>query len=505
MDSVSTVEQLPDVNCYLGEGSSAPQSDWQSMGSSRDEMVSGHATESLTGGSLSSTANTSPAMSASMDTDEASRDMMTMHASSLMDVVSPCTTSSMGQMNTLHVRMKLMNEESAKPNINLHFQDSSLGYDAEVSSTVVQDTPPQSNHQQHPYSEDSSSLMISSNGLNIDQSLSAASTSGISIYTAASPQSQPPVLPHSGNVLGGPALQYLQQQQQQKPLLSNPIQVPLPQSQSATSPQINFAQTSSTALGTMPVAVPVNPIGVVATTTTGDVLNGTVSNNKAIATAVIVNTVPLVPTLGRPPSVKISQLPVGGSDNGIASSGVVMNARAPGAPLPVRMKVAGSGVVIPGSSHRPGVASGGGRGRGQGGGKNPPGAVNLERSYQICQAVIQNSPNRHQLRCQLRPPAKEPSVRSPVPVPIVPVPVTDTQNPMVTSSNRLVRVGGVAKQTLVQRQPSPVMMRPVMMPTASLPVGNMNLAVDTSLNVPRANSAPPGQQFPVSPNRMGTN
>lgn len=36
--------------------------------------------------------------------------------------------------------------------------------------------------------------------------------------------------------------------------------------------------------------------------------------------------------------------------------------------------------------------------------KPPPGAVNLERSYQICQAVIQNSPNRHQLRCQLKPP-----------------------------------------------------------------------------------------------------
>lgn len=33
----------------------------------------------------------------------------------------------------------------------------------------------------------------------------------------------------------------------------------------------------------------------------------------------------------------------------------------------------------------------------------PPGTVNLERSYQICQAVIQNSPNRHQLNCQLKP------------------------------------------------------------------------------------------------------
>lgn len=34
----------------------------------------------------------------------------------------------------------------------------------------------------------------------------------------------------------------------------------------------------------------------------------------------------------------------------------------------------------------------------------PPGAVNLERSYEICRAVIQNSPNRHQLKAQLRPP-----------------------------------------------------------------------------------------------------
>lgn len=32
----------------------------------------------------------------------------------------------------------------------------------------------------------------------------------------------------------------------------------------------------------------------------------------------------------------------------------------------------------------------------------PPGAVNLERSYQICQAVIQNSPNREQLQGQLK-------------------------------------------------------------------------------------------------------
>lgn len=46
----------------------------------------------------------------------------------------------------------------------------------------------------------------------------------------------------------------------------------------------------------------------------------------------------------------------------------------------------------------------GGRGSRTNSNRPPPGAVNLERSYQICQAVIQNSPNRHQLKAQLRPP-----------------------------------------------------------------------------------------------------
>ncbi|XP_065214391.1 polycomb protein Asx-like isoform X2 [Planococcus citri] len=47
--------------------------------------------------------------------------------------------------------------------------------------------------------------------------------------------------------------------------------------------------------------------------------------------------------------------------------------------------------------------SGGRGGRGTSN-RPPPGAVNLERSYQICQAVIQNSPNRDQLKFQLKPP-----------------------------------------------------------------------------------------------------
>ncbi|CAH1391600.1 unnamed protein product [Nezara viridula] len=61
-------------------------------------------------------------------------------------------------------------------------------------------------------------------------------------------------------------------------------------------------------------------------------------------------------------------------------------------------------------------SSGGGRGS-RSSNKPPPGAVNLERSYQICQAVIQNSPNRHQLRCQLKPPPSLLAKRIPQPVP----------------------------------------------------------------------------------------
>lgn len=56
------------------------------------------------------------------------------------------------------------------------------------------------------------------------------------------------------------------------------------------------------------------------------------------------------------------------------------------------------------SKSKPKSQPSGGSNRNRGSNKPPPGAVNLERSYQICQAVIQNSPNRDQLRCQLKPP-----------------------------------------------------------------------------------------------------
>ncbi|EDS40454.1 conserved hypothetical protein [Culex quinquefasciatus] len=84
-------------------------------------------------------------------------------------------------------------------------------------------------------------------------------------------------------------------------------------------------------------------------------------------------------------------------------------------PRKTRVEITGSGTVpaiaataaasgsIPGSSAPvgPGGSRRGGRTSST---RLPPGAVNLERSYQICQAVIQNSPNRHQLRAQLKPP-----------------------------------------------------------------------------------------------------
>ncbi|KAI8427598.1 hypothetical protein MSG28_002091 [Choristoneura fumiferana] len=67
--------------------------------------------------------------------------------------------------------------------------------------------------------------------------------------------------------------------------------------------------------------------------------------------------------------------------------------------------------------------------------KVPPGAVNLERSYQICQAVIQNSPNRDALRGQLRPPPAlltrpTRAPRPPPPPPLPPPPMLLRQLPV---------------------------------------------------------------------------
>ncbi|CAI6356397.1 unnamed protein product [Macrosiphum euphorbiae] len=67
--------------------------------------------------------------------------------------------------------------------------------------------------------------------------------------------------------------------------------------------------------------------------------------------------------------------------------------------------------------------------------KQPPGAINLERSYQICQAVIQNSPNRNQLRCQLKPPPAvligKSSILRNGPKPIRNINITSSSQPLV--------------------------------------------------------------------------
>ncbi|XP_070157801.1 polycomb group protein Asx isoform X2 [Polyergus mexicanus] len=80
---------------------------------------------------------------------------------------------------------------------------------------------------------------------------------------------------------------------------------------------------------------------------------------------------------------------------------------------PQQQQYAGSSLTIPSRSSRvsnQGSQRGSRNNKEQGGSrsrsstKEPPGAVNLERSYQICQAVIQSSPNRDQLKAHLKPP-----------------------------------------------------------------------------------------------------
>ncbi|XP_063710099.1 polycomb protein Asx isoform X2 [Culicoides brevitarsis] len=128
------------------------------------------------------------------------------------------------------------------------------------------------------------------------------------------------------------------------------------------------------------------------------------------------------------------------------------------------------------------VTSNKGRGgRSNTGGRPPPGAVNLERSYQICQAVILNSPNRHQLKAQLRPPqeflaasaaaaknknssasdsttttATTTSNKNIIVTKAINAEKEQTQYGNVTSSNKTtVRAPFQQKKTYIQRQQSP--------------------------------------------------
>ncbi|XP_059609045.1 polycomb protein Asx [Phlebotomus argentipes] len=123
-------------------------------------------------------------------------------------------------------------------------------------------------------------------------------------------------------------------------------------------------------------------------------------------------------------------------------------------------------------------AAKGGGGRRSQSNKPPPGAVNLERSYQICQAVIQNSPNRHQLKHQLRPPpsmlaaaansGSDNSNSSESGSNSGGKKEDQTQHGVVTSTNRTVYKiqgnalrTGLQKKTFAQRQTSPLLVRQV--------------------------------------------
>lgn len=104
--------------------------------------------------------------------------------------------------------------------------------------------------------------------------------------------------------------------------------------------------------------------------------------------------------------------------------------------------------------------------------KVPPGTVNLERSYQICQAAIQNSPNRDALRGQLRPPPAllTRPARAPRPPPPPPPPM------------------------LVRQLPVSVMPHTEMNENRSNNVGQYILVQRTPTAAPRASSAPPANQ-----------
>ncbi|CAH1645081.1 unnamed protein product [Spodoptera littoralis] len=103
--------------------------------------------------------------------------------------------------------------------------------------------------------------------------------------------------------------------------------------------------------------------------------------------------------------------------------------------------------------------------------KVPPGTVNLERSYQICQAAIQNSPNRDALRGQLRPPPA-----------------------LLTRPARSVRPPPPPPPVLVRQLPVSVMPHNEMNENRSNNVGQYILVQRTPNVAPRASSAPPANQ-----------
>ncbi|KAJ8726194.1 hypothetical protein PYW07_000892 [Mythimna separata] len=103
--------------------------------------------------------------------------------------------------------------------------------------------------------------------------------------------------------------------------------------------------------------------------------------------------------------------------------------------------------------------------------KVPPGTVNLERSYQICQAAIQNSPNRDALRGQLRPPPA-----------------------LLTRPTRNPRAPPPPPPVIVRQLPVSVMPHNEINENRSNNVGQYILVQRTPNVAPRASSAPPANQ-----------
>lgn len=146
--------------------------------------------------------------------------------------------------------------------------------------------------------------------------------------------------------------------------------------------------------------------------------------------------------------------------------------------------------VVPTPIQRPKTPNrGGGRGNRANSNRPPPGAVNLERSYQICQAVIQKSANREQLSGQLRPP---PSLLTPNTtgqnqanvINKIKMETDQTQYSAVTSSNKLIatnRMNFGGKKSIVQRQPSPMLVRHVFTSNQGIPV-SMAILPSTGTN-----------------------
>lgn len=136
--------------------------------------------------------------------------------------------------------------------------------------------------------------------------------------------------------------------------------------------------------------------------------------------------------------------------------------------------------------------------------KVPPGAVNLERSYQICQAVIQNSPNRDALRGQLRPPPAllsrtaraPPPAPLPLPLPLAPPPPLPMSLPPSAPAPAALAPPQVRPPPpmLVRQLPVSLMSHNDMNENRSNNVGQYILVQRTPSIAPRASSAPPTNQ-----------